>query len=76
LNAPKWISRARLFDHADSITNVAAHEMEQDLRLAARAISNLPTLRFLIAEIAEQALTQPGPAVRRDRFAALGDAEF
>jgi hypothetical protein len=29
---------ARLFDHADSITNPARHEMEVDCRLAARAL--------------------------------------
>jgi hypothetical protein len=67
---------ARLFDHADSITNVAAHEMEVDIRLAARAISNLATLRFCVGEIAEAALTQPGAATRRDLLEALADAEF
>ena len=34
---------ARLFDHADSITNPARHEMEVDCRLAARALSNFAT---------------------------------
>jgi hypothetical protein len=37
---------ARLFDRADSITNVARHEMEVDVRFAARVCSNLATLRF------------------------------
>lgn len=47
---------ARLFDHADSITNVAADEMEIDIRLAPRVCSNLATLRFRIMAIAEAAL--------------------
>jgi hypothetical protein len=29
----------RLLDHADSIVNVAAHEMEQDIRTAPRALA-------------------------------------
>jgi hypothetical protein len=49
------------FDHADSITNPAAHEMEIDIRLAARACSKFATLRFRVAEIAELALTQAQP---------------
>ncbi len=67
---------ARLFDHADSITNPARHDMEVDCRLAARGLSNFATLRFCIGEIAEAALTQPGAATRRDLIAALGDAEL
>jgi hypothetical protein len=43
---------ARLFDHADSMTNVAAHEIELD------NCSNLATLRFWIMEIAEPAPAQ------------------
>jgi hypothetical protein len=42
----------------------------------ARVCSNLATLRFRVAEIAEQALTHPGPAIHRDLLAALADAEF
>ena len=51
----------RLSDHADGIVNVAAHEMEQDIRLAAielRAIDpprlrvTLPALRFELDRIA------------------------
>jgi hypothetical protein len=30
---------ARLVDHADSITNHAAHELEQDMRLAAKRLA-------------------------------------
>jgi hypothetical protein len=47
----------RLFDHADSITNPARHDMEVDCRLAARALSNFAILRFCIGEIAEAAYT-------------------
>jgi hypothetical protein len=36
----------------------------------------LATLRFRVAEIAEQAVTQDGAATRRDLVAALADAEF
>jgi hypothetical protein len=52
----------RLSDHADSITNVAAHEMEQDIRLAAaeltaaidppRLRATLPAMRFELDRIA------------------------
>jgi hypothetical protein len=67
---------ARLFDHADCIVNVAAHETDQDMRLAARVCSKFATLRFRIAEIAEGALTQAPAATRRDLLGALADAEF
>jgi hypothetical protein len=60
----------RLLDHADSIANPAAHKMEIDIRLAARVCSNLPSLRFRVAEIAEQALTQARAAIRRDQLDA------
>jgi hypothetical protein len=52
----------RLSDHADSIVNVAAHQMEQDLRLAAaelrrtseppRLRATLPALHFELDRIA------------------------
>jgi hypothetical protein len=67
---------ARLFDHTDSITNVAAHQTEIDIRMAARAISNFATLRFRVAEIAEAALAQDPAATRRDLIDALAAAEF
>jgi hypothetical protein len=66
---------ARLFDHADSITNPARHDMEVDCRLAARVCGNMATMRFRIGEIAEAALTRPGAAIRRDLLGALADAE-
>jgi hypothetical protein len=67
---------ARLIDHADSIMNVGAHQMEIDIRSAARAISNFATLQFRIAEIAEAALVQDPGATRRDLIDALAAAEF
>jgi hypothetical protein len=42
----------RLADHADGIVNVAAHEMEQDIRLAAgvlRHVKDAPPLALLPA---------------------------
>ena len=51
----------RLADHADGIVNVAAHEMEQDIRLAATALRQvehppplalLPALHLEIAHAA------------------------
>jgi hypothetical protein len=66
---------ARPFDHADSIVNVAAHEMEMDIRQAARALALFATLKFRIAEIAEMALTQAGAATARDLRQALDDAQ-
>jgi hypothetical protein len=65
---------ARLFDHADSITNVARHDMETDVRLAARVCGNMATLRFRVSEIAEHPLTHA--SIRRDLISALADAEF
>jgi hypothetical protein len=67
---------ARLFDHADSITNPARYDIEVDCRLAARVCGNMASLRFRIGEIAEAALTQPGAATRRDLLDAPADAEF
>jgi hypothetical protein len=66
---------ARLRDHADSITNVAAHEMELDLRIAARALALFATLQFRVSEIAEMALSQAGPATARDLRQALDDTQ-
>ncbi len=51
----------RLSNHADGITNVAAHDMEKDIRLAAaelgtidtpRLRATLPALRFELDRIA------------------------
>jgi hypothetical protein len=49
---------ARLFDHPDSITNVAAHQMEIDLRLTGQVCDKLAGLRFQVSEIAETVMTQ------------------
>jgi hypothetical protein len=64
---------ARLFGHANAITNAAA-----DLRLAARIADKLASLRFRIAEIAELALARPEwdrAAFARDLRDVLKDAE-
>jgi hypothetical protein len=65
----------RLRDHADGIVNVAAHEMEIDIRQAARALALFATLKFCIAEMAEMALSQAGPATARDLRQALDEAQ-
>jgi hypothetical protein len=49
--------------------------MEIDIRVAARALDRLASLRFRIAEIAEAALTQAPAATRRDLLEALSAAE-
>jgi hypothetical protein len=49
--------------------------MDQDLRIAARALALFATLKFRIAEIAEMALSQAGPAIARDLRQALYDAQ-
>jgi hypothetical protein len=42
----------RLFDHADAITNSAARNIESDVRLAARVVSDTASLRAHIKAIA------------------------
>jgi hypothetical protein len=46
-----------------------------DLRLAARVCDKLAGLRYRVAEVAEQALSQDGAATRRDLLEALSSAE-
>jgi hypothetical protein len=61
----------RLADHADGIVNVAAHEMEQDIRLAAgvlRQVNDPPALALLPAlhhEIASAAASCSDAATAR-----------
>ena len=65
---------ARLFEHADAITQ----DIAADLRLAARITDKLASLRIRIAEIAEQALAHPTwdpGAFARDLREALASAE-
>jgi len=65
---------ARLSGNAEAITQRIA----ADLRLAARICEKLASLRFRIAEIAEQALAQPEwdrAAFARDLRDTLADAE-
>jgi hypothetical protein len=59
------------FDHAESIENIAAHEMQRDIRLAARVCDRLAALRFEVAEIAESCMKQEPAATRRDLLDAL-----
>jgi hypothetical protein len=42
---------ARLVDHADGIEFITLHNLEQDIRLAARVCDKLASLRFRVAEI-------------------------
>ena len=65
---------ARLFDHADGITNITAHEMEVDIRLAAQACDKLAGLRFRVAKIAAVAPHQNGAVTARDLRDALDNA--
>jgi hypothetical protein len=69
---------ARLFDHAESVTNVARQDIADDLMLAARIADKLAGLRLRVAEIAQQALDRPrwdAAAFARDINAALDEAE-
>ncbi len=65
---------SRLSDHADSITNVAAHEMEQDIRLAAerlrRADEPAAPIPSLVTELRKLWETTTD-AVTRQRIRAL-----
>jgi hypothetical protein len=65
---------ARLFEHADAITQ----DIAADLQLAARIAGMLAGLRFRIAEIAQAALAHPEwdrAAFARDLRDALAKAE-
>jgi hypothetical protein len=65
---------ARLFEHADAITQ----DIAADLRLSAQICHRLASLRFRVAEIAEQALAHhewDRAAFARDLRDALAKAE-
>jgi hypothetical protein len=65
---------ARLFEHADAVTQ----DIAADLRLAAVIAAKLASLRFRIAEIAEAALAHPEwdrAAFARDLREALAGAQ-
>jgi hypothetical protein len=49
--------------------------MELDIWTVAVAYSSFASLRFPVAEIADEAMTTPGAATRRDLLQALADAE-
>jgi hypothetical protein len=70
----------RLSNHADGIVNVAAHEMETDIRLAAaqlrtidtpRLRATLPALRFELARIAD---TCPDSATAAQLRVVMGES--
>jgi hypothetical protein len=63
---------ARLFDHADAITNAARRDVATDLRLAARACDKFASLRFEAAEITAKT---KDPDTARELRDALADAE-
>ena len=67
----------RLSDRADQISQITLWDLARDLRLAAQVSHKLATLRFRVAEIAEQMLAHAewdGAAVARDLRDALADA--
>lgn len=66
---------ARLYDYADTIAPTLP-DTARDVRMAARAVDKLASLRFRIGEIADMALSQDGAATARDLRDALNDAEF
>jgi prepilin-type processing-associated H-X9-DG protein len=61
-------------DRPPRLTNVAAHEMEIDIRLGARTCERLAGLRFRVAEIAAPVPQQNGAATARDLREALDNA--
>jgi len=63
---------ARLIDHAESITNTAAHQMEIDIRLASTVCDRLVELRCEVAEIAG---TCTDEVAAGELLAALRDTE-
>src|SRR5258708_37370565 len=68
----------RLSDRADQISQITLWDLARDLRLAAQVTAKLASLRFRIAEIAEQLLAHPGwdgAALARDLRDALADAK-
>jgi hypothetical protein len=58
----------RLTDHADGIVNVAAHEMEHDIRLAvgaSRQMEQPPPLALLVAAIRKSSGRPPNRLITR-----------
>ncbi len=69
----------RLYDRAESINQICLQDLTMELRLAARVCSTMASLRFRIAEIAQNALDHPEwdrAAFARDLRDMLNDAEF
>jgi hypothetical protein len=67
---------AKLFEHSDNVKNVPWQDIALNLRLAARLVEKMSSLRFRVAEVAEMALSQDPGATARDLRDALNEAEF
>jgi hypothetical protein len=67
----------RLIDHADSITNVAAHQTEADIRLAAERLRHAddqtPLVPKLVAELRRIALFSADIGTKKSLQALLGE---
>lgn len=67
----------RLVDHANSIVNVAAHELERDLRAAAAIIQQTesppPLLPRLVADLTQALRQTSDPNTRRQLQAIVGE---
>ena len=68
----------RLIEHADSIVNVAAHDLELDLRAAAAVICDIgnppPLLPRLVADLTQILRQTTDPNTRRQLSAIVGEA--
>ena len=68
---------SRLIDHADSITNVAAHQMEVDIRAAAerlrRTDDQVPLVPRLVGELRRIAVFSADIDMKRSLQALLGE---
>jgi hypothetical protein len=68
---------SRLIDHADSITNHAAHEMEQDIRAAAerlrRTDDQVPLIPKLVSELRRIALFSADLDMKNSLKSLLGE---
>ena len=64
---------ADLTDHADSIENITAHQLETDIRRAAQVVSEHASWRFALAELA--ASLPAGNFARNELLALIGKVE-
>jgi hypothetical protein len=67
----------RLIDHAESIVNVAAHDLELDLRAAAAMLREIeqpvPLLPRLVADLTHATRTTTDPETRRQLARVVGE---